>query len=84
MNYDLEVDKLIAEIKKEKHKTVLIQLADGLKPMAKEIVDQVRDQTNAEVLIWMGSCFGACDIPSVDADLVVQWGHNLFKKEEKW
>jgi len=86
--YDLEVNSLIERIKEKGHKTVLIQLADGLKPQSKEIVDKVRQETGAEVLVWFGSSFGACDtpfgLPQLDVDLVAHFGHNIFKKEEGW
>ena len=62
MKYDLELDKVIKEIKKNKAKTVCIQLPDGLKPKAKEIVDAIESATKAHVLIWAGSNFGACDL----------------------
>ena len=74
--YSLELSKAIKEIKDSKAKTVLIQLPDGLKPKAKEITDKIKSETNAEVLIWAGSCFGSCDIPKVDVDLLIQWGHS--------
>lgn len=80
--YDLQLDSAIESIKKEKAKTVLIQLPDGLKPKAKEIKDILEEKTSAEILIWGGSCFGACDIPNlgaVKADLLVQFGHSEWK-----
>lgn len=76
--YDLELEKVVKEIKKEKAKVVCIQLPDGLKKKATEIASFLEKKTKAEILIWMGSCFGACDIPDVKADLLVQWGHNKF------
>ena len=87
--YDLEVNSLIERIKEKNHKTVLIQLADGLKPQSKEIEDKVRQETNAEVIIWFGSSFGACDtpfgLPQLGIDLVAHFGHNIFKKDlEGW
>jgi 2-(3-amino-3-carboxypropyl)histidine synthase len=86
--YELETQRLIERIKEKKHKRILIQLPDGLKPEAKKIVDMVRDQTDAEVFIWLGSCFGACDIPlgldPLKIDFVVQWGHNMFRKIDGW
>ena len=42
MEYDLELDRVVNEIKKQKAKRVLVQLPDGLKPKAKEIVDVLR------------------------------------------
>ena len=85
MNYDLELNKVISKIKEKNSKRVLIQLADGLKPEAKTIADAIKKQTNAEVLIYSGSCFGGCDLPlglkQLNIDLVVQFGHNRFIKE---
>ena len=81
MLYDLELNKAVKEIKNKKAKTVLIQLPDGLKPKAKEIADFIENNTNAKCFIWMGSCYGACDIPNVkDFDLLIQWGHSEFRK----
>ncbi len=76
--YNLELDKAVAAIKKAKAKTVCIQLPDGLKPKAQEIQQAIESKTNTEVLIWMGSCFGACDVPDLSnqkVDLLIQWGH---------
>lgn len=78
MKYNIELDKVAEEIKKQDAKTVCIQLADGLKPEAKKIADFIEEKTSAKVIIYMGSCFGACDVPEVDADLLIQFGHNEF------
>ena len=78
--YNLELDKVIKEIKKQKAKSVCIQLPDGLKPKAKEIVGKIEKETNAKCVIWAGSCFGACDIPNLkNIDLLIQWGHSKWK-----
>ena len=80
MTYNLELEKVIKNIKQSKAKTVLIQLPDGLKPKAKEIADKIEKQTKATPIIWLGSCYGACDTPDVkDIDLLVQWGHSKWK-----
>ena len=85
-NYCLELEKIISKIKKRKYKLILLQFPDGLKPYATTIVDYLGEKTNAEFLIWMGSCFGACDIPTglenlkKKIDLLVQFGHSkLFQ-----
>lgn len=81
MEYDLELDKAVALVKDSGAKKVCVQLPDGLKPKAKEVVDTLRDATDAEVFVWSGSCFGACDTPNLgdDFDLVIQWGHSPWK-----
>ncbi|HJN56510.1 hypothetical protein CL615_03560 [archaeon] len=82
-NYDLELDKAVEEIKKNKAKSVCIQLPDGLKPKAGEIVKHIEKNTTASVIIWLGSCYGSCDIPQIEklkVDLLIQWGHTEFVK----
>ena len=82
-NYDLELNRVISDIKKKKAKLVLLQFPDGLKPYATAVVDYLEEKTNAEFLIWFGSCFGACDTPvdlkNIKIDLIVQFGHNEMK-----
>ena len=74
--YDLELDKAANYIKKENAKTVLIQLPEGLKPEATKIASYLQKNTEANILIWLDSCFGNCDYPTLKGvDLVIQWGH---------
>ena len=86
--YNLELEKIATEIKNQKAKKVLIQLADGLKPEAGKIADEIEKNTGAEVLIWFGSCYGACNLPvgteRIGIDLIIQFGHTKFNKESKW
>ena len=83
--YKLELDKVVEEIKKRDAKNVLIQLPDGLKIRAKEVVDKIESETDAHVAVWLGGCFGACDLPmgtdDIGIDLVFAFGHNLFRKQ---
>ena len=80
MEYDLELERVVKEIKKIKAKTVCLQLPDGLKPKAVEIADYLKKKTNAKIFIWADSCFGACDVPELkDIDFLIQWGHEEWK-----
>ncbi len=83
--YEPELVKVIERIKETKAKTVCIQLPDGMKPMAEEIEVEIVSRTGARVLIWLGSNFGACDIPlglpQMGVDLLISWGHNPFHKK---
>jgi diphthamide biosynthesis enzyme Dph1/Dph2-like protein len=76
--YDLELDKVVKKIQDTKARTVVIQLADGLKPKATMIHDYLKNKTEAKILIHLNSCFGACDTPNIEADLLIQFGHNEF------
>ncbi len=81
-DYNLELEKTAEIIKSKKAKKVLIQLPDGLKPLAVDIADFLEKKTKAEIMIWFGSCYGACDVPEItkeDADLIIQFGHSEWK-----
>lgn len=76
--YDFEIEKAAKAIKETKAKKVLIQLPEGLKPMATRIADRLKSH-GAEIIIWFGTCFGACDTPNVnDFDLLIQFGHSEY------
>jgi 2-(3-amino-3-carboxypropyl)histidine synthase len=83
MNYALELDSVAEEINRKNAKRVMLQLADGLKPFAKDIQEELGRRTNAIILIWGGSCFGACDTPlgleRLKVDLLVQFGHSEWR-----
>lgn len=78
--YNLELEKVIEKIKSTEAKLVCLQLPDGLKPKAGEIEAEITSQTSAKVLIWLGSHYGSCDLPSglekLGVDLLICWGHN--------
>jgi 2-(3-amino-3-carboxypropyl)histidine synthase len=80
--YDLELARIIKTIKKEKAKKVLLQFPDGLKPYATVIVEYLEEKIpSVEFFIWLGSCYGACDVPDVkekDFDLIIQFGHSSW------
>ena len=80
--YDLELERIIKTIRKEKAKKILLQFPDGLKPFSTAIVDYLEEKLpKTEFFIWLGSCFGACDLPPVserDIDLIIQFGHSAW------
>jgi len=88
-DYELELDRIVKEIKKEKAKKVLIQLPDYFKPYATEIQDKLKSMLNkdekskVEFFIWLETCFGACDIPieteKLGIDMIIQFGHSSWE-----
>jgi diphthamide biosynthesis enzyme Dph1/Dph2-like protein len=81
--YNLELDKIIQTIKEKKPKNILLQLPDGLKPWGTTLVDYIEEQTeHKNVRIHLGSCFGACDLPTTKANLIIQFGHAKWSKKE--
>lgn len=82
--YDLELNKIVKTIKQKKARKVLLQFPDGMKPYSTVIADEIEKQAGCECLIWLGDCFGACDVPNADnlkpkIDLIVQFGHTGWK-----
>ncbi len=85
--YNLEIDNIIREIKKQKAKTVCLQLPDGIKPKAEEIQKTIEKETDAQVIIWGGSCYGSCDLPlevkRLGVDLLIHFGHSPWQDAGK-
>lgn len=77
--YDIPIERIIAEIKAKDAKRVMIQLPDGLKQHALIIQERIRKATDAEIIFWSGSNYGACDLPvgleRLGIDLLIHLGH---------
>lgn len=82
MTYNLELENVVKHINDKNAKLVCIQLPEGLKPDAPAIQTTIEAKTSARVIIWMGSCYGACDVPleveRLGVDLLIQWGHSSW------
>src|SRR5881275_750936 len=84
--YDLEEDRLVAEITDRGARRLLVQLPDGLKNEGPRLASLIREKTGAEVFVSATSTWGACDL-SLDAaarlkaDLLVHYGHNEFLRD---
>ena len=85
--YNLELDKVVKSIKKQKTKKVLLQFPEGMKPYALVISEYIEKETNCQCFIWLGTCFGACDLPldveRLGVDLIVQFGHSKWNFKDK-
>lgn len=83
MTYNLELERAVAKIEENNAKLVCIQLPDGLKPKAVDIVRELETKTQAKILIWADTCYGACDIPvgldRLGVDLLISWGHSEWR-----
>jgi 2-(3-amino-3-carboxypropyl)histidine synthase len=85
--YDLEIERIVNAVKKQKIRKVLLQFPDGMKKYADAIASEIEKRTNCSCLIWLNSCFGACDVPAETeksgVDLIIQFGHSEWKFENK-
>lgn len=83
--YKFEEDKLIREIKERNPKLILLQLPEGLKKEAFNLVKIIKNNTKSEVIVSGEPCWGACDIAldearNLKADLIILYGHAPFMK----
>jgi 2-(3-amino-3-carboxypropyl)histidine synthase len=78
-NHELEIVKVIEEIKDLKAEKVGLQFPEGLKIHATKIARQIEQETGALVIISADPCYGACDVADVDmigsVDVLVHFGH---------
>ncbi|HOW36891.1 MAG TPA: diphthamide biosynthesis enzyme Dph2 [Candidatus Pacearchaeota archaeon] len=82
MALNFEKELLVKELKKKKPKKVLVQLPEGVKQNALELVDIFKD-LNIEVIFSGETAWGGCAIAvgeakDVQADLIVHFGHAKF------
>jgi len=81
--FELELERVIAEIRKRNAKRVLLQLPDGMRPFAFQIAEFIRKATSAQVILSGDSCYGACDLASRQStelmvDLLIHYGHSCY------
>ena len=81
--YELELERVAAEMGKMGARRVLLQMPDGMRPFAFQMAEYLRKTTSAEVVISGDSCYGACDLASKQAielhvDLLIHYGHTSF------
>ncbi|MCC6012943.1 MAG: diphthamide biosynthesis enzyme Dph2 [Candidatus Verstraetearchaeota archaeon] len=85
--YDIEIEKIIKEIKTRKAKKVLVQLPDGLKPYASKILD-IPLLKDTLIVFSTDPCYGSCYIADYigreyNFDLLIHIGHEKFVEEER-
>ncbi len=82
MAYQFDLTKATESIIRQGAKLVCLQLPDGMKKYAGEIKDHIESHTPAKVIIYLGSCFGACDMPldveKLGVDMLIAWGHTSY------
>ena len=74
------LSKAINTAKKKKAKLIILQAPEGLKEKIVGIARKIEKETNAKTLVMAEPCYGACDIPTkememLNADLVIHFGH---------
>ena len=85
--YDLELDRVREALSRARRAgrrpLIVVQLPDGLKPLAARVAECVEEATGAEVVVHGDSTYGACDLAwsslePLNPDLVVHYGHTPY------
>ena len=83
--FDLKLDYIAAWISNGGYSSVALQLPEGLKIRATEIVDYLSEKTDSKYIVLGDPCYGACDIfydfKSI-ADALVHFGHSPIPSQE--
>ncbi|MBU2477419.1 diphthamide biosynthesis enzyme Dph2, partial [Candidatus Micrarchaeota archaeon] len=79
----VDVKQAVSEIRKKKAKTVVLQIPEGLKGKAVELIELLEKKTKARIITVMDPVWGACDIAdeeakNFEADLIIHLGHSKY------
>lgn len=75
--YEVELEKICAEINRKRYKKIGIQLPEGLRSQAQAIAEKIELETNAVVMIQGEPCYGACDPDfGMNVNFIVHFGHS--------
>lgn len=89
IGYEIEFEKIVANIIDNKYKNVALQLPDGLKNYALDIAKLIKLKTRAETIILADPCYGACDVfgdelSTLGVQLIIQIGHTPIEYKSKF
>ncbi|MFQ5907357.1 MAG: diphthamide biosynthesis enzyme Dph2 [Thermoplasmata archaeon] len=71
----LELEPALEAIRDRGCRTVGIQFPDGLRLRALQVAERLERETGVTAMVSAQPTFGACDVPRMPVDLVVQVGH---------
>lgn len=83
--FDLKLDYIAAWIRDGGYSSVALQLPEGLKIRATEIIDFLSERTDSEFIVLGDPCYGACDIFADFkrvAEALVHFGHSPIPSQE--
>ena len=79
--HDFQLEDLIERIQKNDNRLVALQVPEGLKMQALEMMDQIESGSGAKVVLAADPCYGACDLvhdkmKMMGVELVAHMGHS--------
>ena len=87
--YNIDIESVVNLITQKNYKTIAVQVPEGLKRSIFPLVDFIKKETGATVLVSANPCFGACDVvnyelKNMDVDGVVHIGHTPIPDVENF
>ena len=79
--HDFQLDKLMERIQANDNRLIALQIPEGLKMQALEMMDTIETETSAKVVLAADPCYGACDLVHdkmklMGVELVAHMGHS--------
>ena len=79
--HDFKLEELIQRIQKNDNRLVALQVPEGLKMQALEMMDEIETGSGAKVVLAADPCYGACDLvhdkmKMMGIELVAHMGHS--------
>ena len=79
--HDFELDELVHRIRENDNRLVALQVPEGLKIQALEMIDGIESGSDAKVILAADPCYGACDLVHdkmklMGVELVAHLGHS--------
>ncbi len=79
--HDFELDQLMERIQANDNRLIALQIPEGLKMQALEMMDTIETETSAKVVLAADPCYGACDLVHdkmklMGVELVAHMGHS--------
>jgi 2-(3-amino-3-carboxypropyl)histidine synthase len=87
--YIVDIESAVQVINQKHYKTIAVQVPEGLKRSIFPLVDFIKKETGATVLVSADPCYGACDVvnyelKNMDVDCVVHLGHTAIADVENF
>ena len=85
-SHDFKLDELVDRIKANDNRLVALQVPEGLKIQALEMIDRIESESEAKVILAADPCYGACDLvhdkmKMMGVELVAHMGHSQMNIE---
>ncbi len=79
--HDFEVADLVERLKVDDTRLVALQIPEGLKIQALELMDKIEEESSAQVILAADPCYGACDLvhhkmKMMGVEMVAHMGHS--------